>query len=209
MANYLQELLNQGGGMPSGSAYSYGSPSYNPNALGNSQFLIPAPQQGAQGGTVPAPPSTIWGAPNPGYQTWTAGQTQNTPSSLSQQDFQQNAQADAAQWSRVMEFLKSIGILGPSGGMGLGQGLQQFAGQSASLKAEPAIRSYERAKSDVANRLGSRGMSLSSAGDRAYGEAYGDLSRALAEAGTFGDVSAQGMQYSLLGDILRSAVGRR
>jgi hypothetical protein len=187
----------------------YGS-GYNSYALGNSSFTGGyQPTTGNQGygvASTPAPPQTLWGAPNPAYQNWVQGQQTNQPAQLQQQQFQQTGQLESDRWNRVMTFLQSMGLSGGQAGSGLSQGLQNFSGQAASLKAQPAIRSYDNAKRTISNQMAGRGMSLSSASDKAQGQAYGDLARALAEAGTYGDVSAQGLQYSLLGDILNSAM---
>ena len=186
----------------------YGS-GYNPVALGNSSFQGGyQPTTGNQGygyNSTPPPPQSLWGAPNPAYQTWLQGQQTNQPAQLQQQQFEQQGQMESDRWNRVMTFLQSMGLAPETGG-GLSQGLQNYSGQVASMKAQPAIRSYDNAKRGIANQMASRGMSLSSAAERSQGQAYGELSRALAEAGTMGDVSAQGLQYSLLGDILNSAL---
>jgi hypothetical protein len=190
------------------SAYDQYGTGYNSQALGNQSFNTGG-QQTSQGygvNTTPAPPQTLWGAPNPAYQTWLQGQQQNTPSSVQAQQFQGQGQLEADRWSRIQAWLQKMGLTGDTAGSGLSQGLQNFSGQAASLKAQPAIRSYDNAKRTISNQMAGRGMSLSSASDKAQGQAYGDLVRALAEAGTYGDVSAQGLQYSLLGDILNSAM---
>jgi hypothetical protein len=207
----------------SGSSYDTGGSSFNPNALGNSSFNIGSynmPNSNALGNqsfqtggnqgygvaSAPPPPQSLWGAPNPAYQTWLQGQQQNQPAQLQQQQFQQQGQMEGDRWNRVMAFLQQMGLAGGQAGGGLSQGLQNFSGQTASLKAQPAIRSYDNAKRTIANQTAGRGMSLSSAAERSQGQAYGELARALAEAGTYGDVSAMGLQYSLLGDILNSAM---
>ena len=197
-----------------GSSYDPYSSSYNQYSLGNQPFEIGSGGggssygQGQGGGTVGVmPPPSIGGAPNPAYQQWMQSQYTNPyagQSSLMGQQIEGRSKLAAESWSRVMDFLKQMGIINPGGG-GLSQGLQQFSGQTASMRSAPAIRSYENQKRTVANTIGGRGMGLSSAAENASAQAYGELARALSEAGTYGDVAAQGLQYGLLGDLLRFA----
>jgi hypothetical protein len=108
---------------------------------------------------------------------------------------------DEARWKRAMEFLQGGGFNQVMSGMG------SYGDQYASAKAQPAIRNFQNQRRDVANRIGARGMSLSSANDQAMGETYGTLSRALAEAGTAGDVAQKELGMNFLSQLLQFARG--
>jgi len=125
-------------------------------------------------------------------------------SSLAAQLAQQQQSVEEARWRRAMEFIQSLGIMPQLTGGAMGG---QYGGQVASQRAQPAIRSYEQAKRGISQNIAGRGMGLSSASENAQGQAYGELARGLAEAGTYGDVAQQNLQYSLLGQLLQMGGG--
>lgn len=108
-----------------------------------------------------------------------------------------------AKWKRMMEFMQGQ-TFNNLMGMG-GQGGGAYGEQFAANRAYPAIRNYQNEKREVANRMGSRGMSLGVSNDNAYGNAYGNLSRSLAEAGTAGDVATKQLQQGMLAQLLQFA----
>jgi len=136
------------------------------------------------------------------YQTPGAGNIQQQLIAGTQSSDQMKLKASLAQaleearWNRVM------GFMGQSG-MSDQLNMKGFGGQVSALASEAPMRGYQQAKRDVSNNMAARGMSLGTANDRSYGEAYGNLSRSLATAGTAGEVANKQMVFSLLGELLK------